>query len=135
MKIFLIVFGLSSGVMVGAGVIAMLVLVGLVPRISHVSNTIPFIGVYERLLIIGTCLGSVLSLQNHNLKMDGVIVIIAGIGYGIFLGFLSSGIAEVIDYIPTISRRLKLPTICLKYIIISLIIGKVIGSLLGWIII
>lgn len=113
----------------------MLVLVGLVPRISHVSNTIPFIGVYERLLIIGTCLGSVLSLQNHNLKMDGVIVIIAGIAYGIFLGFLSSGIAEVIDYIPTISRRLKLPTICLKYIIISLIIGKVIGSLLGWIII
>ena len=51
------------------------------------------------------------------------------------LAILRSGITEVIYYIPVISRRLKLPSIYLKYIVISLIIGKVIGSLIGWAII
>ena len=57
---------------------------------------------------------------------------ISGLAYGIFIGFLSSGLAEVLDYIPITSRRLKIPTIYLKYIIISLSIGKVIGSFIGW---
>lgn len=135
MKLFLAIFGLSSGIMVGAGAIAMLILVGLVPRISHVTKTVEFVDLYERLLVIGTFLGSILSLHSINLHLMGFVVIIMGLAYGIFLGFLSSGIAEVIDYIPTMSRRLKIPSICLKYVIIALIIGKVIGSLLGWIII
>ena len=34
--------------------------------------------------------------------------------------------------IPIASRRLKIPALYLKYIIISLLIGKVIGSFIGW---
>ena len=132
MELFLIIFGLSSGIMVGAGVISLLILVGIIPRMAQLSNTRSFINFYEKILVIGTFLGSLISIQNIGITVGKVGVLIFGLAYGIFIGFLSSGLAEILDYIPIISRRLKIPTIYLKYIIISLLIGKVIGSFVGW---
>lgn len=132
MELFLIVFGLSSGIMVGAGVISLLILVGIIPRMAQLSNTRSFINFYEKILVIGTFLGSLISIQNIGITVGKVGVVVFGLAYGIFIGFLSSGLAEILDYIPIISRRLKIPTIYLKYIIISLLIGKVIGSFIGW---
>ena len=135
MKILLAFYGLSSGIMVGAGVVSILILIGIIPRMCHVTNTKEFSSLYESLLVIGTFLGSILSFNNIGMNGGKSITIILGLAYGIFLGFLSSGLTEVIYYIPTISRRLKLPNIHFKYIVISLMVGKVIGSLIGWIII
>ncbi|HJG96550.1 MAG TPA: stage V sporulation protein AB [Romboutsia timonensis] len=132
MELFLIIFGLSSGIMVGAGVISLLILVGIIPRMAQLSNTRSFINFYEKILVIGTFLGSLISIQNIGITVGKVGVLVFGLAYGIFIGFLSSGLAEILDYIPIISRRLKIPTIYLKYIIISLLIGKVIGSFIGW---
>ena len=132
MELFLIIFGLSSGIMVGAGVISLLILVGIIPRMAQLSNTRSFINFYVKILVIGTFLGSLISIQNIGITVGKVGVLIFGLAYGIFIGFLSSGLAEILDYIPIISRRLKIPTIYLKYIIISLLIGKVIGSFIGW---
>ncbi|WP_303005519.1 stage V sporulation protein AB, partial [Romboutsia ilealis] len=64
MKLFLIIFGLSSGIMVGSGVIALLILVGIIPRMSQISNTRSFVNFYEKILVIGTFLGALISIQN-----------------------------------------------------------------------
>ena len=132
MKLFLIIFGLSSGIMVGAGVISLLILVGIIPRMAQLSNTRSFINFYEKILVIGTFLGALISIQNISISIGKIGVIVFGLSYGIFVGFLSSGLAETLDYIPIASRRLKIQTLYLKYIIISLLIGKVIGSFIGW---
>lgn len=132
MKLFLIIFGLSSGIMVGAGVISLLILVGIIPRMAQLSNTRSFINFYEKILVIGTFLGALISIQNISISISKIGVIVFGLSYGIFVGFLSSGLAEILDYIPIASRRLKIPALYLKYIIISLLIGKVIGSFIGW---
>ena len=132
MKVFLILFGLSSGIMVGAGVIAILILVGIIPRMAQVSKTKEYIGVYEGLLVIGTFLGGLISIQNIHFDIGRMGAVIFGLAYGVFVGFLSSGLTEILDYIPVASRRLKIPTICFKYIIISMLIGKVVGSFIGW---
>ena len=132
MKLFLIIFGLSSGIMVGAGVISLLILVGIIPRMAQLSNTRSFINFYEKILVIGTFLGALISIQNISISIGKIGVIVFGLSYGIFVGFLSSGLAEILDYIPIDSRRLKISTLYLKYIIISLLIGKVIGSFIGW---
>lgn len=132
MKLFLIIFGLSSGIMVGSGVIALLILVGIIPRMSQISNTRSFVNFYEKILVIGTFLGALISIQNIHLSIGKIGVLVFGLAYGVFVGFLSSGLAEILDYIPIVSRRLKIPTLYLKYIIISLLIGKVIGSFIGW---
>ncbi|RDY22618.1 stage V sporulation protein AC [Romboutsia maritimum] len=135
MKIFLTLFGISSGIMVGSGVVAILILIGIVPRMSQVSNTKEFVPFYEMILVIGTFLGGIMSLQDIHLNLGKFSVIISGLCYGVFLGFLSSGLTEIMDYIPVVSRRLKIPVIYLKYVIISLLIGKVLGSFLGRLII
>lgn len=132
MNIFIIVYGISCGIMVGSGVVSILILIGIVPRISHATNTKEFINLYEYLLVIGTFLGSILSLHNIGISGGRTLSTVAGLAYGMFLGFLSSGLTEIIDYIPVVSRRLKIPSVFLKYIVISLIIGKVIGSFIGW---
>lgn len=132
MKIFIMIFGFSSGVMVGAGVVSILILVGIIPRMAQISNTKKFINLYEYLLVIGAFLGSIISLNNLNLDIGRPGTIVIGLAYGIFIGFLSSGLTEVLDYIPMVSRRLNISTIYLKYIIWSLLIGKVIGSFIGW---
>ena len=135
MKGFLILFGLSSGIMVGAGVVAILILVGIIPRMAQISKTKQYIGLYEVLLVIGTLLGGLISIQNLHFNIGKIGTIVFGLGYGVFVGFLSSGLTEVLDYIPIVTRRLKIPTICLKYIIVSMLIGKVVGSFIGWTII
>ena len=133
MKLFLIIFGLSSGIMVGAGVISLLILVGIIPRMAQLSNTRSFINFYEKILVIGTFLGALISIQNISISIGKIGVIVFGLSYGIFVGFLSSGLAEILDHIPIdLEQRLKIPTLYLKYIIISLLIGKVIGSFIGW---
>lgn len=135
MKLFLIIFGISCGLMVGSGVIGILILVGIIPRMAQISKTKDYISLYECLLIIGTFIGSLISIQNLNFKIGWVGAIVFGLCYGVFVGFLSSGIAEVLDYIPIICRRVNISTMYFKYIIICLLIGKVIGSLIGWTII
>ena len=99
---------------------------------AQLSNTRSFINFYEKILVIGTFLGALISIQNISISIGKIGVIVFGLAYGIFVGFLSSGLAEILDYIPIASRRLKIPTLYLKYIIISLLIGKVIGSFIGW---
>lgn len=132
MRLFLIIFGLSAGIMVGAGVVALLILVGIIPRMAQITKTKSFISYYEKILVIGTLLGSLISIQNISISIGRIGVLILGLSYGIYIGFLSSGLAEILDYIPIVSRRLKIPTLYLKYIIISLLIGKVIGAMIGW---
>ena len=132
MRLFLIIFGLSAGIMVGAGVVALLILVGIIPRMAQITKTKSFINYYEKILVIGTLLGSLISIQNISISIGRIGVLILGLSYWIYIGFLSSGLAEILDYIPIVSRRLKIPTLYLKYIIISLLIGKVIGAMIGW---
>ena len=132
MRLFLIIFGLSAGIVVGAGVVALLILVGIIPRMAQITKTKSFISYYEKILVIGTLLGSLISIQNISISIGRIGVLILGLSYGIYIGFLSSGLAEILDYIPIVSRRLKIPTLYLKYIIISLLIGKVIGAIIGW---
>ncbi|WP_081712284.1 stage V sporulation protein AB [[Clostridium] dakarense] len=132
MKLFLVIYGLSCGMMVGAGVVGILILIGIIPRMAQVSKTKEYMSLYEGILVVGTLLGSLISIQKIYINIGWMGAIIFGLAYGIFIGFLSSGLTEVLDYIPTISRRLKVPTMYLKYVIICLLIGKVIGSFVGW---
>lgn len=132
MRFFLIISGLSGGIVVGAGVVALLSLVGIVPRLAQVSKSLRYINYYETLLVIGAFLGGIISLGNIELNLNGVVVVISGISYGIFVGMFSSGLAEILEFFPLMTRRLNIPINYIKYIIYALLIGKVIGSFVGW---
>lgn len=55
--------------------------------------------------------------------------VVFGLFSGIFVGCLIMSLAETLDTVPTISRRIKL-AVGLQYIILSIGLGKCVGSLL-----
>jgi len=130
--ILISIFAFSGGIVVGSGVVALLTLLGVVPRMCQVSNTFKYIKLYELIIIIGCFLGSIFYFFYIRFSLGLLSINISGLTYGIFIGFLSSSLAEVLDYIPIVSRRLKIATQYTKYIIFALLIGKTLGSLLGW---
>lgn len=76
-------------------------------------------------------MGSMASLSNFTLNLGNYTLAFVGITCGIFIGLLASALAEAVDVIPILERRLNIQN-GLKYILLSLLFGKVFGSLINW---
>lgn len=123
--------GFSNGIIVGAGVIALIVVLKIIPRIAQLSRTYKDIKIYEDVIIIGAIVGSVISLLGVGINLGKILVVIIGFCMGIFIGLLASALAEVLNVMPVLIRRFRLKGYEI-YIVFSLIFGKVLGSFLNW---
>ena len=146
MKTILIwMMGISSGLMVSAGVFTVLFVVGLVPRFAGRTNTARFEILYEEFLIFGAVLADVLSVfpikgsigQFLTWMSDAgvlltVILVLIGMFAGIFVGCLSIALAEVLDGIPIFARRIRLK-MGLSIAVFAVALGKIVGALLYFI--
>lgn len=113
--ILLWIIGISSGIMVSAGVFTVLFVVGLVPRFAGRTDTARCELFYEECLIFGAVLADVLSVFPIRRSLGSgphilltVLLMMIGIFAGIFVGCLSIALAEVLDGIPIFARRVKL---------------------------
>lgn len=132
--ILTIVFiGLASGLAVGSGLVAFLTILGVIPRLVHLTNTRKSLRHYEWAVIIGAILFGWLSLNNYLFQLSNYIVIIIGLFMGIFIGLLAAALFEVLNVIPILSKRMGFHD---KVIILLMAIafGKVFGSLFHWVI-
>lgn len=133
--ILLWIIGISSGIMVSAGVFTVLFVVGLVPRFAGRTDTARCELFYEECLIFGAILADVLSVfpikgslgNSPNLLLT-VLLILIGIFAGIFVGCLSIALAEVLDGIPIFARRVKLK-MGVSIAVLAVALGKIAGSL------
>ena len=105
--ILLWIIGISSGLMVSAGVFTVLFVVGLVPRFAGRTDTAWCEIFYEECLIFGAVLADVISVFPIKGSLGGcpdilltVLLIFIGMFAGIFFGCLSIALAEVLDGIP-----------------------------------
>ena len=57
-----------------------------------------------------------------------MLILVAGLSYGCFVGILIMGLAEVMDVFPIMFKRIKLKT-GLAVIVLMAATGKLIGSL------
>ena len=132
--VFLWVLGISSGIMVSAGVFTVLFVVGLVPRFAGRTNTAKYEIFYEECLIAGSVLGTLLSvfpINGHigaSKLMNTALLVLTGIFAGIFVGCLSIALAEVLDGLPVFARRIKLK-IGVSTAVAAIAFGKLAGSL------
>lgn len=120
--------GFSNGIIVGSGAVALLTLLDIIPRLAQVTGTYDKISIYENLIILGAVLAAFTSLTNISINLGKFTVIIVGLFIGTFIGLLASALAEVVNVVPVVMRRFKLEGYA-KYIIYSLIAGKVLGAL------
>lgn len=131
MKLFLLFIAFGGGVTVGSAAAAFIALLEVVPRLVQISNTRNHIKTYEYTLTFGFVLFSLIYFSEFHLNLNEYMVIPAGFLYGTFIGIFSSALAEVLNVIPILAKKFKLRD-NLKYVIYTLMAGKVAGSIFYW---
>lgn len=123
--------GLSCGVVVSAGIFALVTALGIVPRLIEKTHTQNYISLYENSIIFGGIGGTIISFWPISIPLGKLGLVVIGIGSGIFVGNLLVALAEFINVLPIMNRRLKL-TGGIALMIVTLGLGKTIGSLIYW---
>ena len=144
---FLILIGSSYGLLAAAGVFTVLVAVGLVPRFAGKTHTAKHVILYEEMVIFGTLTGCVSSIfpeycqvglwwqqnfPNYLSLLYGLGTVwqaVFGLFSGMFIGCLALAIAEMLDSIPILSRRISFRH-GLGLAVVSMALGKICGSLI-----
>ncbi|MCM1026001.1 MAG: stage V sporulation protein AB [Roseburia sp.] len=144
--LFLIIFGMSYGLLAAAGVFTVLVAVGLIPRFAGKTHTAGRAVLYEEMVIFGTLTGSFLSIFTRYCqfgawwqeRFPGGEELLQGIGgfcqgifglfAGMFIGCLALAIAEMLDSIPIFARRISFRH-GIGLAVLSMAAGKLCGSL------
>ena len=132
MKLVVAFLGLCEGFIVGGALVAFLIILDIISRMAQVTCTEDKTKIYEITIIVSVVLTSLAYFFDFNLKVSKIIVIIIGLVMGLFIGMLSSALAEVTNVIPIIVDRFCLRKYT-KYILISLLSGKTAGALFYWI--
>lgn len=146
-QIFLGILGVSAGVLVSAGVFTVLLSVGLVPRFAGKTHTGRHIFLYEEMIVLGTLAGDFLSIfvreksagLQEMARLGPVVRAAAptalslfGLFAGIFVGCLALAIAEMLDSIPILTRRIGFRH-GLGLMVLAVALGKLAGSMLYFI--
>lgn len=149
-QFFLGVVGLGGGILVSAGVFTVLLAVGLVPRFAGKTHTNKKVFLYEEMVVFGTLTGDFLSVFErfgyvgarvrdsgafgaNTARLWGIAATAALIAFGlfsgVFVGCLALAIAEMLDSIPILTRRIGYRH-GLGIMVLAIALGKLAGSLL-----
>lgn len=120
---------LSGGLAVAFGTAAFVMALGIVPRMSAVSDTRKSILWYENCVTGGMSAGFLLELCNTDIAADTAFLVIFGLCGGIFFGCWTIALGEVLNMYAVLLRRLRI-RVGLGMVIWALSLGKTAGVLL-----
>lgn len=121
--------GLCAGGVIAAGVFAFLAIIGVFPRLIGKTKTNKHILMYETFIILGGIIGNLVDLYEFPIRMGGFPFLgVFGVSVGIFVGCLVMSLAETLQALPVMNRRIHL-AVGIQYVILAIGIGKLIGSL------
>ncbi|MFS0781139.1 stage V sporulation protein AB [Bacillus sp. 1P06AnD] len=130
--ISLIFIGFAGGLAVGAGFVAFLTVLGVIPRITQLTKTERNIHHYEAAAIVGVVIGGWLSLNDYQFHTPVIVLSIIGLLSGIFNGMLAAALTEVLNVLPLLAKRIGIQEQII-YLLMAIVIGKICGSLFQWI--
>lgn len=128
----MILISFGGGVIVGGAMVAFITILQILPRLAQFTETEGYLKLYQLTMIVSIILSIAMYFANFTFGLPNYSVLPIGFVYGVFIGILSSALAEVLNVIPVISKKIKIKH-DLKYIIWALVGGKVMGSLIYWI--
>lgn len=129
-----IILGLSNGLVVGAVFAGFISMLDIIPRLVQISRTFEYRILYQNAFSMGVLAFTIIYLFDLNVELNNIVVAILGLIFGTFIGIFSSALAEVLNVIPVMSKKLKIKDE-LKIIIYALLFGKIAGSLYYWLVI
>ena len=121
--------GFCAGGVIAAGVFALIVTIGVVVRLIGKTHTAKHIRLVEDSIVLGGTFGNVVNLYKISVPGGVPLLVFLGLGGGIFVGCLIMSLAETLNALPVLSRRIRLAT-GLQYVILAMAAGKGIGALL-----
>ncbi len=124
-----ILIGFGSGVVISGAVFAFISIIGIVQRLAQKTKTTQYIKLYEEAIIVGGIFGTLTMFLDFNMPLGKVLAIFVGFCAGIFYGCLAVSLAEVINVIPILARRIRMQQ-GMFYFVLSLALGKLVGSIL-----
>lgn len=136
----LAIVGLSAGMMISAGVFALITSTGLMARMAGKTHTGKYVRAYETAVILGGTWWNIFWVGSIQCILPGmahnIFLGVMGICQGMFIGCLAVSLAEAMNATAIFARRAKLK-VGLSFVILSVTIGKIIGSLIqfanGWV--
>lgn len=129
----MVVIGLAEGMIVGSAEVAFLTVLGVVPRLGHLTGTRASMRLYQWAIIAGATGASLIGAFDVRMSLPALVTAPVGLAMGIFVGLTAAALAEVLNVIPALGRNLGIPQ-AVRVLVTSLIAGKVIGSLIYWLV-
>lgn len=123
--------GFGHGIGVGTATVAFVVAIGVFPRIAQFTKTTHLMRWYESMATCGALFITVTTVLDISFHLPPLFLAVWGIFHGIFIGMLAAALAEIINIIPILTRRLRMEE-QVNGILIALALGKVTGSLIFW---
>lgn len=126
-QVFLAIIAAGSGSIIAGGVFALLVKLGILPRLASWTKTTRDMKMYETCILLGGTAGCVVSLFSFSIPIGILGQIVSGIFFGIYTGCFYMALAEALNAVPVLMRRLNIKK-GIGTILLVMAIGKAIGS-------
>jgi len=124
-----ILLGLGMGLLISGALVAFISILGIVQRLAEKTGTQRYIMLYEEAIIFGTIFGASAMVIDYHLPLGSFTAIAAGFFGGVFFACLAMSLAEVVNVIPILTRRVKIDK-GLSFFILALAVGKFTGAIL-----
>ncbi|WP_404452901.1 stage V sporulation protein AB [Virgibacillus necropolis] len=130
-KIVEVIIGLASGLAVGSGFIAFLMVLGIIPRLIQLSRSMKLINLYGPCVIAGSLFGVYMSFTATTWDQPLILLAMWGGFHGIFTGMLAAALTEVLNVFPILSKRIGVDR-QLLWLLMAIVFGKIFGSIFQW---
>ncbi|BBH21056.1 stage V sporulation protein AB [Paenibacillus baekrokdamisoli] len=131
---FVMLLGIAGGLAVGSGLVALLIVLDLIPRLAQLSYGFRKSLWYETAVVSGAVFWSLADFLDIRLWLPShSSLIFVGLLDGIFIGMLAAALTEVMNVLPILAKRLRLSGYLVS-LLMAMVLGKVTGSLFDWLV-
>ncbi|MDQ0164539.1 stage V sporulation protein AB [Bacillus horti] len=128
----LLLVGVSGGIIVGTGLVALLTVLGVVPRLTQLTKTHKYIHLYQYMIVLGSVFWTWSGLHEIHFHLSRTLTALHGMLAGIFVGMLAAALTEVLNVLPILAKRIKVVEKII-WLLMAMVFGKIFGSLFHWI--
>lgn len=131
--VIVIVTGISGGLAVGASVTAFFTVLGVTTRIIEISRRKEYMKLYQCSIVLGALFSCTVYFFDLTLNSLEILSMPLGFMMGIFIGLMAAALTETLDIITVAAKKLGIVR-WIFLIVAVILIGKVIGSILFFLI-
>jgi stage V sporulation protein AB len=124
--------GLAGGVAVGSGMVAFLMVLDVIPRLTQLTRSYMYIQWYEIAVVAGSLFFTFADFYSWRVSLFPLGTAVIGLFMGCFIGLLAAALTEVVNVIPILAKRVGIGSY-ITWLLWAMMLGKVFGSLFEWI--